>query len=75
MKLEDKIKLLRNKNNEISNLKKDALTLSKEVFNDWCKEIFEKHPKVESFGWNQYTPYFNDGDTCVKCRMRIMTEI
>jgi hypothetical protein len=65
MKLEDKIKLLRNKNNEISNLKKDALTLSKEVFNDWCKEIFEKHPKVESFGWNQYTPYFNDGDTCV----------
>jgi hypothetical protein len=22
-------------------------------------------PMVGSFGWNQYTPYFNDGDACV----------
>ena len=22
-------------------------------------------PKVISFGWTQYTPYFNDGDACV----------
>ena len=22
-------------------------------------------PAVESFGWSQYTPYFNDGDACV----------
>lgn len=22
------------------------------------------HPKVVDFGWAQYTPYFNDGDTC-----------
>lgn len=21
-------------------------------------------PNVKSFGWHQYTPYFNDGDTC-----------
>lgn len=28
------------------------------------KELFEKSEKIESFGWKQYTPYFNDGDTC-----------
>lgn len=28
------------------------------------EELFEKYPKIESIGWNQYTPYFNDGDEC-----------
>ncbi len=35
----------------------DAL---KEAF----KEIFDKHPRLESIVWVQYTPYFNDGDPC-----------
>lgn len=28
------------------------------------KELFEKHPVLEAVQWEQYTPYFNDGDTC-----------
>lgn len=32
----------------------------KELF----KEFFEANPRVESVKWTQYTPYFNDGDTC-----------
>lgn len=28
------------------------------------KELFDKSEKIESFGWKQYTPYFNDGDVC-----------
>lgn len=28
------------------------------------KELFDKSEKIESFGWRQYTPFFNDGDTC-----------
>lgn len=28
------------------------------------KELFEKTDKIKSFTWRQYTPYFNDGDTC-----------
>ena len=28
------------------------------------KEFFTKAPKLKSFGWSQFTPYFNDGDTC-----------
>ncbi len=26
--------------------------------------LFEKSDKIESMGWTQYTPYFNDGDSC-----------
>lgn len=28
------------------------------------KEIFDKHPRLGSIMWTQYTPYFNDGDPC-----------
>jgi len=28
-------------------------------------EIFEKYPELNSVGWPQYTPYFNDGDSCI----------
>lgn len=36
----------------------------KQFFSDQSKELFEKHPTLVKFGWTQYTPYFNDGDTC-----------
>lgn len=26
--------------------------------------LFEKYPSVKNVYWTQYTPYFNDGDTC-----------
>ena len=28
------------------------------------EELFAKSKLIDSFGWTQYTPYFNDGDTC-----------
>ena len=28
-------------------------------------EIFANNPKLKWVRWTQYTPYFNDGDTCV----------
>lgn len=36
---------------------KDAL---KEAF----KDVFAKHPQLAGVRWEQYTPYFNDGDPC-----------
>lgn len=27
-------------------------------------ELFAQAPKLKSVSWTQYTPYFNDGDTC-----------
>lgn len=35
------------------------------AFEEGTKELFDKHPKLQAFGWAQYTPYFNDGDECV----------
>ena len=60
----DKFAVLREKQEEIKKLKKEMLEASNKIFTDLTKTIFEDHPKVKSFGWNQYTPYFNDGDTC-----------
>ena len=28
-------------------------------------EVFNKSKCIESIGWTQYTPYFNDGEECV----------
>jgi hypothetical protein len=29
-----------------------------------AKEIFDKYPKLEKFGWLQFAPHFNDGEPC-----------
>lgn len=49
---------------EFAELKKAHLEKSKAMFTNICSKLFEKHPKLESFGWRQYTPYFNDGEEC-----------
>lgn len=36
----------------------------KKLFLQAARDFFTNHPEVESFGWRQYTPYFNDGDPC-----------
>jgi hypothetical protein len=61
----DKLQELKQKQKELTEIKKQILQKSNEVFDEFCKDIFIKCPRLESFGWNQYTPYFNDGDTCV----------
>lgn len=35
-----------------------------DAFKEFASDIFAKFPGLESFGWTQYTPYFNDGDAC-----------
>lgn len=34
------------------------------LFKEITKEFFEKNPGITGVIWTQYTPYFNDGDTC-----------
>jgi hypothetical protein len=53
--------------NNISELKKqinEARDKARETFGSTFAEIFEKYPQIETLGWPQYTPYFNDGDVC-----------
>jgi len=38
---------------------------AKSLFLEASKELFDEFPELVSFGWEQYAPYFNDGDPCV----------
>ena len=49
---------------EIAEAKAKAMDKGKVLFSDACKAVFDEHPILVAFRWSQYTPYFNDGDTC-----------
>lgn len=45
-------------------LQRKFQTQAQGLFKDITKEFFEKNPGITGVVWTQYTPYFNDGDTC-----------
>lgn len=49
---------------EIADLTKLAMGKAQSAFYAGAKVIFEKYPELETVKWHQYTPYFNDGDSC-----------
>lgn len=54
---------------KIESIKKQKEELVNQLKNDFApmlKPLFDKtNGKITSIGWNQYTPYFNDGDECM----------
>lgn len=46
-------------------LKEQLADIGAKYFREASKQLFDAYPKLESFTWAQYTPYFNDGDECV----------
>jgi predicted nucleic acid-binding Zn-ribbon protein len=50
---------------QIAKLEQQAHKESSKLITKGFKALFKKHPDLKSFSWNQYTPYFNDGDECV----------
>lgn len=55
---------VKEKQAEIDKLKKELHKKSEQAFFEGAKKIFESCPDLKSVSWTQYTPYFNDGDTC-----------
>ena len=45
-------------------LQKKFQTTAQALFKETTKEFFDKNKNVTAIVWTQYTPYFNDGDTC-----------
>jgi len=45
-------------------LQKEFQTTAQALFKETTKEFFDQNTLVNSIVWTQYTPYFNDGDTC-----------
>lgn len=50
--------------NEIEDLQNQMKEKSKALFYEKIAEFFTAYPEIGAIGWDQYTPYFNDGDTC-----------
>lgn len=57
-------KLFDQMNTEMAELRANYQKRGQEIFKLAFKEFFEVNPEVHVVGWRQYTPYFNDGDTC-----------
>lgn len=49
---------------EQQELTKKFQAKAQDLFKETTKEFFDKNPAVTAIMWTQYTPYFNDGDTC-----------
>lgn len=59
--------ILNNINNLVQEFQDKKIQLVNQLkveFPNLFTHIFEKYPNLEAFQWNQYTPYFNDGDEC-----------
>jgi hypothetical protein len=48
----------------VNKARAEANQIVKEAFSEMAKSVFESNPDLKGFRWTQYTPYFNDGDTC-----------
>jgi hypothetical protein len=62
LKTKDKIEALKTK---VEELNRQVREESQRLLNEGFAEVFSKYPKLNRFSWNQYTPYFNDGEECV----------
>jgi hypothetical protein len=49
---------------EFDQMFKDLQEKAKARLHDGFALIFAKYPELQSFGWGQWTTYFNDGDEC-----------
>ena len=51
-------------NNEFAEQRKVFVERQKVIFTEISNLIFQEYPEINSFGWTQHTPYFNDGEPC-----------
>jgi hypothetical protein len=62
------MELLNKINAQLDEFKAKRANLVKELqteFPSLITPLLSQSKKIESIGWRQYTPYFNDGDECV----------
>jgi len=49
---------------KFTEVKSKMMAEGQEALKTEFQKVFEAYPKITVIKWNQYTPYFNDGDTC-----------
>lgn len=50
---------------EYEKIRQEMVAKAKASLSTIYKSLMDRYPEVKSVSWRQYTPYFNDGDTCV----------
>ena len=49
---------------ELEAMKEEIMNKGRDTMAESFKKTFEIHPEVKAISWEQYTPYFNDGESC-----------
>lgn len=49
---------------KLSAIKEEIKANGESEIREYIKNVFKAEPRIKSFSWVQYTPYFNDGDVC-----------
>lgn len=64
MDFSDITKTVNEMHTEMSRIEKEFRTKMQALFADATKSFFVECPSVKAIAWNQYTPYWNDGEEC-----------
>lgn len=62
--LESFVKNLNDSVTEMEKMKAEMQKRMQDQFSVLTKHFFTLVPKIKAIAWNQYSPYFNDGDEC-----------
>lgn len=57
----EKLKELTDK---VKEFRKKLMAEGEVIIKDAIKEVLDANPKIDGFRWEQYAPYFNDGEPC-----------
>lgn len=49
----------------LQEMREEVQKEARQAFIEGTKDVFETFPQLHGFGWQQYTPYWNDGDVCI----------
>lgn len=66
---------LQEKVEQMSKLESELQKQAYEILIEFAASIFKVNPDIESFGWYQYTPSWNDGEPCYMYFCADMCEI
>ena len=57
-------KTIKNLKDRMAAVREEMKKVGREALQGAFDDFFAKVPEAEAIVWTQYTPYFNDGDTC-----------
>lgn len=65
LKMSDLLNRIKDQLSKFENKRNLLVSELQKEFPQLLKPLFEQSKRIESIGWTQYTPYFNDGEECL----------